>query len=367
MLQDGLVTALGTMSGPSLDGVDAAIIVTDGVDIAGFGGTVYRPYSAAERTFLRQHMGLWPEDELSDVPGVIEFAHWEAMFALGYVDIAGFHGQTLAHNPGERRTHQCGNGQNLADALGYPIAWDFRSADIAAGGQGAPITPFFHFALAKLIEAEGPVVFLNLGGVGNLTWVDPAFDDPADDGALFAFDTGPATVLLDDAIRLRLGLTYDPDGALAGIGRSDTALVTDFMQHPYFALTPPKSLDRDAFADVIDKVADLPDADAVATLTAFVVASVTHAMSQCPVPPARILVTGGGRRNRTILGGLALALECEVTSVESVGLNGDMLGAQAIGYLAVRTARGLPISAPGTTGIPEKLTCGQLALPTRPD
>ncbi len=367
MLQEDLVTALGTMSGTSLDGVDAAIVVTDGVEIAGFGGTVYRPYGADERQFLRQHLGLWQDDDVRDAAGIVEYAHWEAMFALGYVDVAGFHGQTLAHDPGGRGTHQCGNGQHLADALGYPIAWDFRTADVGAGGQGAPLAPFFHFALAKWIKAEEPVVFLNLGGVGNLTWVNPALSDPADNGALVAFDTGPANAPINDLMMLRRNKPFDAKGALAKKGEADADIVKAFMAHPYFDQEPPKSLDRDAFADLGAAVATLKDADAVATLTLAVVISVAHAITQCPAPPARILVTGGGRRNRTIMNGLALALECDVAAVEDVGLNGDMLEAQAFAYLAVRAARGLPISAPTTTGIPDPMTGGRIAWPTRPD
>ena len=363
MLQAGLVTALGTMSGTSLDGVDAAIVVTDGVEIAALGPTIYRPYRDDEQAFLRAHLGLWRDDDVTVASQFIAWAHWEAIYALGHVDICGFHGQTLAHDPGGRGTHQCGNGQDLADALGYPVVWDFRSADVAAGGQGAPLAPFYHFALAKWIGAQEPVVFLNLGGVGNLTWVDPSFADPADDGALLAFDTGPANAPINDLMMARRGVTHDVDGALAGIGKVDVDVIAEFMQHPYFAKTPPKSLDRDSFVGVVDAVANLPDADAAATLAWAVVASVGQAMAQCPAPPSRVLVSGGGRLNRTIMAGLAHALKCDVAAVEKVGLSGDMLEAQAFAYLAVRVARGLPISAPQTTGIPLAATGGAIAFP----
>ncbi|WP_341365645.1 anhydro-N-acetylmuramic acid kinase [Yoonia sp. BS5-3] len=363
MLQAGLVTALGTMSGTSLDGVDAAVVITDGVQIAGFGPTMYRPYRDDERAFLRAHLGCWQGDDVENAARFIEWAHWEAMYSLGRVDIGGFHGQTLAHDPGGRGTHQCGNGQNLADALGYPVVWDFRSADVAAGGQGAPLAPFYHFALAKWIKAEEPVVFLNLGGVGNLTWVDPSFDDPADEGALMAFDTGPANAPINDLMMQRRGVPFDTGGALAGIGKADLQVLEDFLQHPYFKKAPPKSLDRDDFAGLIDAVAELPDARAVATLTQAVVVSVWRAIAQCPAPPSRVLVTGGGRLNRTIMGGLAQALDCDVSVVERAGLSGDMLEAQAFAYLAVRAARGLPISAPASTGISQPATGGQVAFP----
>lgn len=365
MLQSGMVTALGTMSGTSLDGVDAAIVVTDGVEIAGFGQSAYRPYGHAERQILRDHLGLWQSDNVAAAAKIVEDAHIEVMRSFGSVDLAGFHGQTLAHDPDARGTHQCGDGNVVARALGYPVVWDFRSADMCAGGQGAPLAPFYHFALAKWMQAEAPIAFLNLGGVGNITWIDPVKSDPAEPGALLAFDTGPANAPINDAMRARRGLEFDEGGAQAATGIADAQVIAEFMQHPFFAQTPPKSLDRDAFDGLSDAVVGLSDADAVATLTQAVIASVSGAISHCPTRPAQLLVTGGGRRNATIMQGLSQALSCEVSPVEEVGLNGDMLEAQAFGYLAVRSTRGLPLSAPGTTGSSAPVTGGRLAEPSR--
>ncbi|MGJ8623574.1 MAG: anhydro-N-acetylmuramic acid kinase [Yoonia sp.] len=363
MLQAGKVTALGTMSGTSLDGVDAAVIETDGVTIFGFGPSDYRAYSKDERRVLSAHLGRWPEDGVSDATEVVEAAHLEVMRPFEGIDIAGFHGQTLAHDPRGRGTHQCGSGARLAQALGYPVAWDFRSHDVAMGGQGAPLAPFYHFALAKWLQADAPLVFLNLGGVGNLTWIDPACHDPADAGALLAFDTGPANAPMNDLMMARRGEPYDADGALAATGTTDSDLLGRFAQLPYFAQAVPKSLDRDAFAEWARDVAALTDADALATLAAAVVDSAYFAMAHCPAQPAQVLVTGGGRRNKILMAGLARALDCPVKPVESVGLDGDMLEAQAFAYLAVRCARGLPLSSPQTTGVPHPVTGGRVAAP----
>ena len=363
MLQANRVMALGTMSGTSLDGVDAAVIDTDGVQVFGFGTTDYRAYAADEQAVLAAHLGRWPEDGVADAAQIVEDAHLAVMKGFEGVAIAGFHGQTLAHDPAGHRTHQCGDGARLAQALGYPVAWDFRTHDVAQGGQGAPLAPFYHFALAKWLNADAPLAFLNLGGVGNITWIDPACVDPTDPNALLAFDTGPANAPMNDLMMKRRGVGYDKGGALASTGTVDSAVLGRFLAHPYFARQAPKSLDRDAFAELTNDVAGLSDADALATLAQAVIESVALAISLCPNPPAQLLVTGGGRHNTTLMKGLAKALICPVKPVEDVGLDGDMLEAQAFAYLAVRVARGLPLSSPQTTGVPVPFTGGQIAMP----
>ena len=363
MFEGGIVKALGTMSGTSLDGVDAAVIETDGVTITGFGPTSYRAYTPEEQAALRAHLGRWPEDGCDAAAAIVEAAHQEVLSQFSGYDLAGFHGQTLAHDPARGRTHQCGDGARLARLIGKPVAWDFRTADVAAGGQGAPLAPFYHFALAKWLGADAPLAMLNLGGVGNITWIDPRFDAPEEAGALLAFDTGPANAPMNDLMQKRLGLPYDAGGAMAAQGRADLGILDAFLAHPYFAALPPKSLDRDAFDVLTSQVSRLDDADALATLSEAVVQSVALALSACPAPPSRVLVTGGGRRNATLMHRLSDVAHCTVEPVEGVGLDGDMLEAQAFGYLAVRVARGLPLSAPSTTGVPAPTLGGRIAQP----
>jgi len=365
MLRDGPLRVLGTMSGTSLDGVDAAVLETDGERIFGFGPTGYRPYTDDEQAILRGHLGRWPDDGVGEATTVVNAAHLDLMQQFPNIDLGGFHGQTLAHDPGGRGTHQCGDGQDLAASLRYPIAWDFRTADVDAGGQGAPLAPFFHFALAKWIGAKAPIAFLNLGGVGNITWVDPRKDAPEAPDALLAFDTGPANAPSNDFMQARRGEPYDADGALAAQGTVDRAMLAWFLAHPYFFRPAPKSLDRDAFPGVTDALAHLSDADALSTLAQIVVDTVGMALPLCPSVPETLLVTGGGRKNGTLMHRLATNLPVTVKPVEDVGLDGDMLEAQAFAYLAVRSVRGLPLSAPGTTGVAKPCKGGRVAWPDK--
>jgi anhydro-N-acetylmuramic acid kinase len=355
------VKALGTMSGTSLDGVDAAVLITDGETISGFGETAYRPYSPAEQTTIRAAFGDWSPDPAA--AEAVETAHAQLLSTLPKADLIGFHGQTVAHDPAGRRTLQIGDGQILAEILQNPVIWDFRSADVHLGGQGAPLAPFYHFALAKWMKAHSPLAFLNLGGVGNLTWIDPTKSKPEDPGALLAFDTGPANALINDLVAQRLGQSHDANGALAASGRVDDDIITDFLKHPYFYKMPPKSLDRDAFQPLQDAVKNLTNADAAATLTAATALSVSAAMEHCPSPPSTLWVAGGGRQNTTMMQMIAASVNCPVKPVEDVDLNGDMLEAQAFAYLAVRVARGLPTSCPGTTGVGAAVCGGTLSTP----
>lgn len=363
MKKTGFVTALGAMSGTSLDGVDAAVVVTDGITIRSFGDTAYRAYSVEEAAILKAALGQWPSDDLADVAELIETVHAQVLSDFGDVDLVGFHGQTLAHDPDNRRTHQCGDGQVLADVLGQTVIWDFRSADVELGGQGAPLAPLYHFALAKYLKADAPVAFLNLGGVGNLTWIDPTHEKPETEGALLAFDTGPANAPINDLMLARRGVPYDADGALAAEGSVDEAIIETFLNHAFFYRMPPKSLDRDDFVDLARSVEKLSDADAAATLTAAAAMSVVKAMEHCPSQPTRLLVTGGGRKNPTLMAMLAAGLDMDVVAVEDVGLDGDMLEAQAFAYLAVRVARGLPTSCRGTTGVRAAVSGGTISRP----
>ena len=358
------IWALGAMSGTSLDGVDAAMLLTDGIGIEAFGDSEYRVYSAEEARVLRAALGRWPgEAGVADAQAVIEAAHEALLSRFEGAEIVGFHGQTLAHEPRGRGTHQVGDGAALAEALGLPVVWDFRSADVRLGGEGAPLAPFFHFACAKWIGAERPMAFLNLGGVGNLTWLDPRCAAPEDPGACLAFDTGPANAPLNDLMMERRGLPFDEDGTLASGGRVVDGALELFLEEGYFLKIPPKSLDRDDFSLMLDLVRELDDADAAATMTAMAAAAVMQGMEHCPSSPERLLVTGGGRKNPVMMGMLRAGLDCPVEPVEAVGLDGDMLEAQAFAYLAVRVMRGLPTSGPSTTGVRAAVGGGEVSRP----
>lgn len=360
----GPIWVLGAMSGTSLDGVDAAMVLTDGVDVLDFGPSAYRPYSPAERDTIRAAFGRWPGDSgVAEAAEVVETAHLELLGRFQGVDLVGFHGQTLAHDPGGRGTHQAGDGALLSQALGLPVVWDFRSADVALGGQGAPLVPFYHHALARRAGAAQPVAVLNLGGVGNVTWIDPAIIDPTHPGALLAFDTGPANAPLNDLLLARRGTPQDEGGALALSGSADDSIIQDFLSQAYFFGIPPKSLDRNAFPGLLAALSGHSDVDAARTLAACVAAAVAKGAEHFPRPIDRLLVTGGGRHNAAIMGELAQRMSVPVEPIEVWGLDGDMVEAQAFAYLAVRVMRGMATSGPGTTGVAAAVGGGQLSWP----
>lgn len=359
----GIVRAIGAMSGTSLDGVDIAMIDTDGEHIIGFGRTGYRAYTPDQQNILRAGLGQWSGPEVEAAAKVVDQVHVAAMSEFSAGDILGFHGQTLAHAPRHQGTLQVGDGEALAAALGMPVVWDFRTDDVKMGGEGAPLAPFFHFACAKYIRAQQPLCFLNLGGVGNITYVDPRFNHAQEAGALLAFDTGPANAPVNDLMMERLGCAMDVDGKVAMSGTVETGALELFLAEPYFARMPPKSLDRNDFSEMISLVRELSNADAAATLTAMSAAAVVQGMEHCPTPPTQVLVTGGGRKNPVLMKMLQVSLDCPVKPVEEVGLDGDMLEAQAFAYLAVRVARGLPTSGPTTTGVRAYVGGGMVSYP----
>jgi anhydro-N-acetylmuramic acid kinase len=351
------VRIIGLMSGTSLDGVDAALLETDGETVTAAGPALTLPYSPALRARLRMLLDRAPTLAANDADlqaATLEMTrhHAEAVRALAApADMIGFHGQTILHAPHARRTWQIGDAGWLAQETGLPVAWDFRTADVLAGGQGAPLVPLFHQALAA--DLSLPLAVLNIGGVANLTWIGPA--------DLLACDTGPGNALLDDYCLRHLGEPMDRDGRLAAAGTPHEPILAALLAHPFFALLPPKSLDRQAFASALALVEPLAPADAAATLAAFTARAA--AATPWPEPPARLLVTGGGRLNPAIMAALRAAFACPVDPVEIVGWNGDALEAQCFAYLAARVARGLPLSLPGTTGVPHAMPGGRIAHP----
>ncbi len=349
---------IGLMSGTSVDGVDAALIETDGERVFGCGRRLTQPFPASLRGDLLAliesggNTALGPA-HLARVETALTDAHEAAVRALDEpAELIGFHGQTVLHAPERRRTWQIGDAALLARRTGVKVACDFRLADVAAGGQGAPLVPVFHAAMADGLEK--PLLVVNIGGVANLTWIGA-------DGALLACDTGPGNALLDDFVRRRTGDAMDRDGVLALSGEVDEAILGSLLTDPFFARPAPKSLDRQHFAQALSAVASLSAADGAATLAAFT----ARAIAGAPLPgvPLRVLVCGGGRHNPAIMRALAAAMPVPVNPVEAVGWDGDALEAQCFGFLAARVARGLPLSFPGTTGVPAPQVGGRIVSP----
>ncbi|HXD43635.1 MAG TPA: anhydro-N-acetylmuramic acid kinase [Pseudolabrys sp.] len=367
-----MVRAIGLMSGTSLDGVDIALLETDGERIAAFGPTGYRPYTDDERGLLRQALaegvGLTARDErpgvVAEADAFVTNAHAETVetflrdtgIARSDVAVVGFHGQTVLHRPAHRLTVQIGDGAALARRLGMTVAFDFRAADVAAGGQGAPLVPVFHQALARTLDRPHPIAVLNVGGVANITWVDGG--DP------IACDTGPGNALIDDFMRARTGAPLDRDGDQAARGRVDEAFVARVLAHAFFNQPCPKSLDRNAFAFANIGLPDFSVADGAATLSALTAAAVARVVPLLPQAPQSFIVAGGGARNPTLMRMLAERLKpARVETAHAIGWASDSLEAQAFAYLAVRTLNGLPITFPKTTGAPRPMTGGVVARP----
>ncbi len=350
--------AIGLMSGTSLDGVDAACLETDGTHIQAFGPTLTTPYTPTLRAALRHLIDLGqsaPPGLVAEAEDELTTIHAEAVQALNTpADIIGFHGQTILHAPHRRLTWQIGRAERLAERTGIPVAFDFRQADVAAGGQGAPLVPIFHAALASGLPR--PLLVVNIGGVANITFIGSGSGEAG--AALLACDTGPGCALLDDWMAQRTGTPLDRDGRAAAAGTPDEALLTALLAHPFFAQPAPKSLDRQHFAAILAQIAHLSTEDGAATLAALT----ARAIAALPLPaqPLRVLVAGGGRHNPAIMAALAAATKAPVSPVEAVGWDGDALEAQCFAYLAVRVKLGLPLSFPGTTGVPQPQVGGRV-------
>jgi anhydro-N-acetylmuramic acid kinase len=359
------LTAIGVISGTSMDGIDVSLVKSDGRDEVSFGAGAsypYRPETKAALQALIAHAERALTEPLVELEAAVTADHLAAIRSFvaeqnlepAGIDLVGLHGQTVYHRPDLRFTRQLIDGPAIADALGIATVDRFRYADVAAGGEGAPFAPLYHRALAQALPQ--PVMVLNLGGVGNVTYIDG--------DSVIAFDTGPASAILDDFVLRRRGLAYDADGALAASGRVHDDLVAGFMDNPYFDRPAPKSLDRNDFHRRAQVVEPLSDADGAATLAAFTIESLVAALRHVPRAPARWLVGGGGRLNRHFMARLAQRLGVPVEPVEAAGWDGDALEAQTFAYLAIRSVKGLALSLPTTTGVPEAMTGGRLNRPS---
>ncbi len=354
---------IGLMSGTSLDGIDAALLKSDGHRVHAMGPCMTLSYDDPFREALKAVLG--GKGPVADVERELTLRHANAVSqliekaGLTHDDVAmiGFHGHTIFHDPDQGRTWQIGDAGLLASETGIDVVADFRSRDVSRGGQGAPFAPLYHAALAR--DLEKPLAVLNVGGVANVTWIgEPETSDRDREERLFACDTGPGNALINDWVEARTGKSMDEGGVLAQAGRVDAEILARLLDHRYFAQALPKSLDRDDFDP--SPVEGLSLEDGAATLTAFTASAVAKVVSQLPEAPKRWLVTGGGRHNPTLMEMLSRELGVPVEPVEAVGWDGDALEAQAFAYLAVRSRAGLPLSLPGTTGVREACTGGVL-------
>jgi anhydro-N-acetylmuramic acid kinase len=360
------VRILGFMSGTSLDGVDAAIIDTDGEMISAFGPAELLPFTAQERALLVEETESAVQADLEgqmpapseEAQAVVLSAHIRAAQMViaqqeGTVDLVGFHGQTVLHRPEDRLSIQLGDPAELAVALGIPVVAHMRQADLDAGGQGAPLVPAYHAALAAMVDIPCPVAFVNVGGVANITWLGV-------DGGCIAFDTGPGNGMIDLMVQSRGAARYDDGGRWAAAGQVDEGALARLLEADYFKRQGPKSLDRYDFS--LAAVEGLSIEDAAATLTAFTAEALRIAAHQLPEMPKLWLICGGGRHNPTLMQTLRDRLgDCR--SIDEYGFRGDFVEAEAMAFLAARSVRGLPLTFPDTTGVEKPTTGGQKFLP----
>jgi anhydro-N-acetylmuramic acid kinase len=352
------LTIIGTMSGTAMDGIDVALLTTDGERLITPGCTAFYSYTPEFRSLLRGILGGADQVAVAPVERELTRLHLDAVrnFILTHnlraeaVDYIALHGHTILHDPKNRRTWQIGCGAFLAKEMGIPVVYDFRSADVAAGGHGAPLVPIFHAALAA--DLPGPVVLVNIGGVANVTFVGA-------DGALLAFDTGPGNALLDDWMLRKTGRLLDQDGAMAKSGTVDQARIDAWLADAYFKQPAPKSLDRNRFVPLLAEIDAMTTADGAATLAAFTASAITTAAAHLPEVAKSWLICGGGRHNQAVMRSLQKRLP-QVRAIDQLGWDGDFIEAWAFAYLAARRVRNLPISFPTTTGVPQPMTGGMI-------
>ena len=355
-----LQTIIGMISGTSMDGIDIALLQTDGLNHVTFGPAETRPYPAPLRQELIDFLhdpSLAQRDPLTDLEAKVTACFSQALLDFlrdhtlspTSIDLVGLHGQTVYHNPAHGFTRQLGNGAQMVQETGIAVVDQFRLNDVAQGGQGAPLVPLYHAALAR--DLPKPLVILNWGGVGNVTYLD--------EDKILAFDTGPASALCDDWTLKHFNLPFDKDGLLARQGQVDETLLALLLDHDFFKKPPPKSLDRNAFHAGLARLAPCTPLDGLATLTAFTIHATAKALDHMPRKPLRWLVAGGGRHNHAFMQGLQSVVQSPVEAVETVNWRGDSLEAECFAYLAQRSRLGLPLSLPSTTAVPAPCSGGR--------
>lgn len=364
-----MLTALGLMSGTSMDGVDVAVIRTDGGGIVEAGGHSFHAYSPDQRDLLREAIvAAQPlrnrhvrPDRLAQAEAMVTDVHAQAVISFmtkeglapGDIELVGFHGQTVLHRPQDGLTIQIGDGAVLSRQIGIDVVYDFRANDMERGGQGAPLVPVFHQALCRSSKVTYPVIVMNIGGVANITYL------VADEAPPVACDIGPGNALIDDFMLERSGTAIDRDGLMAASGRVDAAVLKALLAHPFFDQKPPKSLDRHDFSR--DPVASLTTADGAATLSAFTAQAAALILRFLPEKPKSLIIAGGGAFNPTLVRMLADAFGLLPVTADAMGWSTHALEAQAFAYLAVRSKRGMALTFPSTTGVVRPVTGGILA------
>lgn len=346
------------MTGTSCDGLDLAYMITNGAAQFTLGPAITIPFSDEYRNTLRQRVTLGAERHFMDDALAKDIANHHAHHIKEFmqhnqleVDAIGFHGQTVWHDPANGVTVQLGDCQHLANQLNIQVVGQMRQNDVANGGQGAPLAPIYHQAMA--VDLPKPSVFLNIGGVANLTYID--------ENSLIAGDIGPGNALIDDWMQVHTGIAQDTNGICAQKGFPNQSLLKEWLQDPFFAQPLPKSLDRLYFHKFLNDCQNLTLEDGAATLTNFTVECVIKSLELLPEVPQQLIVCGGGCHNPVLMQLLRQNFAKVITATD-LGYNGNAIEAQLIAYLAARFFEKLPSSFPSTTGVVGPTIAGQLFL-----
>jgi len=365
-----MLTIIGLMSGTSADGIDAALVSTDGQTHCELLDSHFAPYRATTRQEILQTRAA-PATRLADVKykqaltKAITEDHVSAVKHFldkthHHIDFIGFHGQTVFHDPKIGRTIQLGDGAEMARSTAIDTVYDFRRADMDAGGQGAPLAPIYHQFLVKERKIPEPACIINIGGVANLTYIDG--------DQILGFDIGPGNGLMDELVARRTGKPFDNDGALANAGKADQTLINAVLSDPFFDESGPKSLDWGYFLHYLDlpRLSEMTLNDSLASLCQITAKAIHHALATLPRRPASLVITGGGRHNQTLMRNIEVGLpsNSKLLDGSDAGLETDMMEAELIAFLTARHHFQLPSTFPETTGVDSPQIAGVLARAT---
>ncbi len=345
--------AIGLMSGTSMDGVDLALIESNGKEVIKRDSDfLHLRYEQDFKTRLRSLIYKDPSlSQIKEIENELTLIHADLVNQFlkknkikpSEIDVIGFHGHTVLHSPQKQITWQIGNAHLLAHKTGINVVADFRSRDVMLGGQGAPLVPIYHFYLFH--DQPRPTAALNIGGISNITYFG------GDENTIEAFDVCFGNAPFDDLMKEKFGQDFDENGKLSKSGHADFIIADHILQNKIFRSKPPKSFDRDDFINVLAPITHLKVEDALATFAYMHARAVAINLDFLPAKPKEIFVCGGGRKNSAIIDEMKKWLTgIDVKATEEIGINGDSVEAEAFAFLAIRSLLDLPISFKNTTG-----------------
>ena len=364
-----LITAIGLMSGTSCDGIDVSVIKSDGEDVLSLKGDFFLPYDEKIRLSIRRFKEKIDKasdlqinkNEIADLEREITLLHSKAINLLlkklkidrSEIDLIGFHGHTIFHSFNHKKTKQLGDGKALSELMGVNVIYNFRENDLKNGGQGAPLVPIFHKLLKKKFQLKGSVVFVNIGGISNLTYLD-------DSSEMISFDSGPGNFLIDKLLQLKSNgkIQFDKKGEMAFKGVVDKNILDAYLCDPYYDLLPPKSLDVNDFN--LSSIRGLSVENSISTLSELTAITIINSFNFFLKKPQKIILCGGGRKNEYIYERIKKLSNTPTLNIDNYKINGDFIESQAFAYLAIRSFFRKPISFPKTTGVLKPITGGKL-------